>query len=80
MWVVECFVEYDIDPMKVPIGIIPLGTGNDFSRNLNWGGEKTALLENNYRSLKKLIRKWLHAKEREFDLWDVRAEVYEVFE
>ena len=80
MWVVECFVEYDIDPMKVPIGIIPLGTGNDFSRNLNWGGEKTALLENNYRSLKKLIRKWLHAKEREFDLWDVRAEVYEVRE
>lgn len=78
MWVVGSFVEFKIDPMRVPIAIIPLGTGNDFSRNLGWGGEKTMLLEYNYRSLKKLIRKWLHAEEREFDLWDVTAEVFEV--
>ena len=37
------------------------------------------LLEHNFRSLKKLIRKWLHAREREFDIWDISAEVYEVF-
>ena len=80
MWVVSSFVEAKIDPMDVPLAIIPLGTGNDFSRNLGWGPEKTMLLEYNYRSLKKLIRKWLHAAERDFDLWDITAETLEVIE
>lgn len=64
--------------MATPLVVIPLGTGNDFSRNLHWGGEKTMLLEYNFRSLKKLVRKWIHAKVCDFDLWDVTAEVYEV--
>ena len=38
MWVITQFISHGIDPMNVPIGIIPTGTGNDFSRNLNWGG------------------------------------------
>lgn len=38
MWVVSEFKKYDIDPVYTPIAVIPLGTGNDFSRSLGWGG------------------------------------------
>ena len=68
---------FNIDAMKVPLGVIPLGTGNDFSQYLGWGKQKTTLVENGFRSLKKLIRKWLVAKQEVFDLWKVRAEIYE---
>ena len=44
VWIVNEFANEEIDPMKTPLVVIPLGTGNDFSRNLNWGGEKTMLL------------------------------------
>lgn len=65
-----------VDLEITPLGIIPVGTGNDFSRSLGWGPEKTMLLEYHYRSLKKLIRKWLHASIRDFDLWEMIAEIY----
>ncbi len=38
MWVVEEMILYKIDHEKCPIGILPFGTGNDFSRSLGWGG------------------------------------------
>ena len=39
MWVVEELVKHQIDLTRCPIGIIPFGTGNDFSRVLGWGGD-----------------------------------------
>ena len=78
MWVVSEMNKYHIDPMKVPLGVIPLGTGNDFSQFLGWGKEKTTLVENGFKSLKKLIKKWLVAHKEDFDLWHVKAEIYEV--
>lgn len=44
MWVMKQFERYGINPLETPVGIIPTGTGNDFSRCLNWGAEKTMLI------------------------------------
>ena len=37
MWVVSELNKYNIDHNLVPIAMIPLGTGNDFSQTLGWG-------------------------------------------
>lgn len=43
MWVVNQLVKNNIQSKKAPIAVIPLGTGNDFSRCLGWGKEQTTL-------------------------------------
>jgi len=50
--------KHNINPELVNLTIIPLGTGNDSSRNLGWGKQQDALTEDSFRELKKLIRDW----------------------
>ena len=44
MWVVEELVKAGIDLQNCPIGILPFGTGNDFSRVLGWGPDTSGEL------------------------------------
>lgn len=37
MWVVQELMSHNCDIQNLPIGIVPFGTGNDFSRVLGWG-------------------------------------------
>lgn len=61
MWVVTEMANFGIDHAKVPLAIIPLGTGNDFSQTFGWGKEGPDLLSNDYEKLKKRITYWLSA-------------------
>lgn len=38
LWVVSEVVKFGINTENVCFGVIPIGTGNDFSRSLGWGG------------------------------------------
>jgi diacylglycerol kinase (ATP) len=37
-WVITLFSRVFTEDFRPPLGVIPIGTGNDMSRTLNWGG------------------------------------------
>ncbi|CAE7832192.1 dgkA [Symbiodinium sp. CCMP2592] len=59
-------------PTQVAWGIVPLGTGNDFSRVAGWGGNNPeGIDENNWELLKTLVMRWANATVRHHDVWEV---------
>lgn len=63
MWVVSELHNFDIDHTKVPVAMLPLGTGNDFSQILGWGKEcPSDLLSEDFAKLKKRVSYWLSAR------------------
>ena len=63
-----------MDSMSFPkdrpaIGIIPLGTGNDLSRSLNWGGKYTN------RALRKVCMDISKAEIVNMDRWTLTATI-----
>ena len=72
MWVIEEMIKNHIEVTSCPIGIVPFGTGNDFSRVLGWGGSAPlSTLGMSLEKLKGLVSKWREAVTEEFDIWDI---------
>lgn len=61
LWVVNSAIKAGIDPEDVCFGVIPIGTGNDFSRSLGWGGSPITFKQDSIRELRKLIQRWVRA-------------------
>jgi len=60
---------------NIPLGIMPFGTGNDFSQVLGWGDTfSDGLFGNNFLGFKKLLNRWINSLIEDFDIWDVIIE------
>lgn len=77
LWVVSSVINAGISPEDVCFGVIPIGTGNDFSRSLGWGGSPITFSSEDIRSLRKTIQKWVKASKQKFDLWDVSISTFD---
>jgi diacylglycerol kinase family enzyme len=62
LWVVSLVGEHGIDLTKIVFCIIPIGTGNDFSRCLGWGGSPISFSEGNLNNLKVRLLEWLEGE------------------
>lgn len=73
MWADTEAAKHDIHtPSQLLYGIVPLGTGNDFSRVAGWGGRNPdKILDKDCRVLRNLVTRWCEAKPRGHDVWQV---------
>ena len=69
MWVISEFIKAKIDFQKCPIGVIPFGTGNDFSRTMQWGGSAPGDLSKT--GIIALANKWVKAQILDFQIWEI---------
>ena len=80
MWVVDELVKAKLDLGLCPIGIIPFGTGNDFSRVLGWGPTAPAsLIGSQLQDLRALTKRWMNSQVKDYDVWEVTITVNEVY-
>mmetsp|Transcript_4477 Transcript_4477/g.10513 ORF Transcript_4477/g.10513 Transcript_4477/m.10513 type:complete len:434 (-) Transcript_4477:151-1452(-) len=78
MWLVTEAERHGIRPNgQLHIGIVPLGTGNDFSQHLGWGGKNPdrRLLDNDCELLGKLVQSWFKARPAMHDVWQLSFSV-----
>lgn len=72
MWTAAEIDAHKCPTSRLAIGVIPYGTGNDFSRALCWPqSEKINPFENQLNNLRHLLNNWLMAKVALHDLWEV---------
>lgn len=77
LWVVQEVVDAGISIDNITFGIIPIGTGNDFSRSLGWGSSSVGFSDKNIIGLKEIVQQWVHSEIRKYDIWDFEMELYE---
>eukprot|EP00746_Dinoflagellata_sp_MGD_P013790 gnl/MRDRNA2_/MRDRNA2_129933_c0_seq1.p1 gnl/MRDRNA2_/MRDRNA2_129933_c0~~gnl/MRDRNA2_/MRDRNA2_129933_c0_seq1.p1 ORF type:complete len:507 (+),score=88.76 gnl/MRDRNA2_/MRDRNA2_129933_c0_seq1:138-1658(+) len=78
MWSIIEMQSHNIDMTKVAVGVMPFGTGNDFSRTLGWGGHPPKkLIGQDFSALKEHVRCWLVANPQQHDIWEVTLTTHE---
>eukprot|EP00435_Cladocopium_sp_Y103_P012370 s3616_g3.t1 len=81
MWVVSEAQKHGIHTeTSLRIGMVPLGTGNDFAQALGWGGrnpDPDVLLRNDCETLAEMVQDWVRAEPDIQDVWKVSLEVDE---
>ncbi|OII76438.1 diacylglycerol kinase catalytic domain-containing family protein [Cryptosporidium andersoni] len=75
MWCVNELEATGINFEYVVIGVIPFGTGNDFSRALNWTTILDNPFDNGLARFRSMIQGWVEAKISEHDIWTITATV-----
>ena len=75
-WVLGNCLQNGIDFEKITLGILPIGTGNDFSRSLGWGSESSIFDLNDLTKLHCLVQKWNISEEGYYDVWDICIETF----
>jgi len=65
-WVLSCLDKLEEDNIQAAVGVLPLGTGNDLSRSLGWGGGYTD------EPLSKILQSVQHAEVINMDRWRLR--------
>lgn len=76
LWVVQELIDKGVDLDQIIFGIIPIGTGNDFSRTIGWT-VTTSFSDTNLGGLKGIIKEWLNASIRKYDIWDLELDLHE---
>jgi diacylglycerol kinase (ATP) len=76
-WVLGELLKVGIDLTSIVLGIIPIGTGNDFSRSLGWGTDPVKVSVKNFEQLGQLVKKWMNATIGFYDMWDVEVQTFE---
>lgn len=74
-WLLEELIDAKIDFGKIVFGAFPLGTGNDFAKNLGWREYK--IFNNGFEELQEFLQKVRHSRVENFDVWEVEVQYRE---
>lgn len=76
MWTIEECGKHGIIMDRIIIGVVPYGTGNDFSRALNWHTLSVKrVFDPGMKDLRRLMQLWNFSKRGVFDIWSIDLEL-----